>query len=327
MSSPRSVLSASMAAGLLTLTACGGGGDGSAPATTSGAWSWSNGAGLTTELDARPDTVVVDAYSAAALWPYGVRPDAVFGYGLEEGASSLALGDADPDEMDVVGRGGELDIEALAAAGPDLIVGYGSDETDWTQWTWWDDDVAGKVESIAPFAGVAFQEDVADVIGQYASLAEALGADVHGAEVVQAEKDFDAAAARLREVVAAEPDLTVLPLNAAGLASGAYVGNEALAQMRLLTDLGVTLAGPDGEAGEAWPEISWEVVDDYPADVVLEYVGSKGEFADAPTYQALPAVKAGQVADWDDKRPSTYASYATWLDEVADAYEAADDVA
>ena len=35
-----------------------------------------------------------------------------------------------------------------------------------------------------------------------------------------------------------------------------------------------------------------------------------------PVYAGLPAVQAGQVVGWDDKRPFTWASYVEWCDEL-----------
>ena len=121
----------------LTLTACANSAnDEPEPAGEEG-WSYTTGLGNTIDLDAAPEVIVVDAYSAAALWEYGVRPDGVFGYGLEEGAPTDSLGHADRSTMEVVGTGGELDIEALAALEPDLVIGYGNQDNP-ESWTWWD---------------------------------------------------------------------------------------------------------------------------------------------------------------------------------------------
>ena len=102
----------------------------------------------------------------------------MFGYGLEKDAPPGALGDADLSTMTVVGER-ELDVEALAALQPDLIIGYGNGEKTNGAWTWWDAAVTEKVAKIAPFVGINFAEQpVADVIAEYEGLAKALGGDL-----------------------------------------------------------------------------------------------------------------------------------------------------
>ena len=307
-----------MAALLMVLAACSAtAGDqqpSSAPATTA-TWSYTNGFGHTVTLPQAPKVIVADAYSAASLWPYGIRPAGVFGYGLEKDAAPGSLGDADVTQMKVVGTGGDLDIEALAALQPDLIIGYGDSDTKGTSWTWWDKGVAAKVDKIAPFVGVNFADrPVTEVIGEYESLAKALGGDVGSESATHAKSDFEAASKAVEETMAAKPKLSAIALNADG--SSVYVGGPKLAQIALLNSLGLRTAGPKGGDNDYWGELSWEKVPDYPADVVLAYTGSTETFANSPVYQKLPAVKAGQVVGWDDKMPFTYAQYASWLTEV-----------
>lgn len=315
-------LAAVTAAVALALTACANTANSDSAPPAAEEWSYTTGYENTITLDALPEVIVTDAYSAAALWEYGIRPDAVFGWGLEEGASELALGNAELDTMEVIGRGGELNVEQLAALQPDLVIGYGNADNP-TSWTWWEEDVATKVNDIAPFAGVNFSgRPLVDVIEEYAGLAEALGADVAASDATRAKADFEKASASLTETLADKQDLTTIALN--GDTSGLWVGTDRLAQLDLLESLGVNLVGPESE--EAWAEVSWEKVPDYPADVVLTYVASTDHFAEAPVYRSLPAVQAEQVALWDDKSPNTYVHYAAWLEELDQAYAAADKV-
>ncbi len=61
----------------------------SAPtAAEGGGWSYTTGYGNTIDLDAAPQRIVVDAYSAAALWDYGIRPAGIFGYGITGGQAT-----------------------------------------------------------------------------------------------------------------------------------------------------------------------------------------------------------------------------------------------
>ncbi|MFS9599365.1 hypothetical protein Q6311_30995, partial [Klebsiella variicola] len=77
------------------------------------------GYGNTITLDHAPERIVVDAYSAAALWDYGIRPVGIFGYGV---GNPDVTDRADESTMTVVGREGELSAEALAALDPDLVI-------------------------------------------------------------------------------------------------------------------------------------------------------------------------------------------------------------
>lgn len=223
--------------------------------------------------------------------------------------------------MEIVGTGGDLNVEALAKLAPDLVIGYGNSEKP-EGWTWWEDTTTERVNAIAPFVGIKFSaQPIVNVIEEYAALAKALGADIEDSSASQAKGDFEKASAALTETLATKPDLTTLALN--GDTANLYVGTSSLAQLGLLEELGVKLVGPEGQG---WAEVSWEKVPDWPADVVLEYVASAEPFADAPIYQSLPAVKSNQVAPWDDKSPNTYVHYAAWLTDLNTLYAAAADV-
>jgi iron complex transport system substrate-binding protein len=295
---------------------------GDAAPTAGSEWTYTTGFGRTVTLPSAPKVIVADAYSAASLWPYGVRPAGVFGYGLEKDAAPGALGEADVSTMTVVGTGGDLDVEALAALQPDLIIGYGSSDTKGASWTWWEPAVTEKVAKIAPFVGINFADRaVTDVIGEYGGLAKALGGDLDSASVTAAEDEFTAATDTLRTTAAAKSELSAIALN--GDTATLWVGGPKLAQIGLLNELGLKTVGPEGEDNAYWGELSWEKVPDYQADVVLAYTASEKAFASAPVYQKLPAVEAGQVIGWDDKMPFTYAQYAAWLKSVNTSLTAA----
>ncbi|MFJ4233958.1 ABC transporter substrate-binding protein [Cellulosimicrobium cellulans] len=310
----RPLAAGTIAVGLAaTLAACSTatdpGADGAAPSAAAEGWTWtSSGYGTTYALDEAPDSVVVDGYTAAALWDYGVRPAGVFGYGFSD-TGALSIGNAQVDEMEVVGADAELNLEKLLALEPDLVIGFGNE--DGTAWTWWDDKVTTEATAVAPFVGMRFSgRPVVEVIEDYASLAESLGGDVDSPEVTEAKAAFDERLDTLRGVAAEKP-LTILPLNGA---EQLWVGQKNLGQLALLEELGFTIGGPQDQEG--WAELSWERVPEHPADVVLSYTGSDEAMAANPVYAALPAVQAGQVVGWDDKRPFTYASYVEWFDEL-----------
>ena len=114
--------------------------------------------------------------------------------------------------MKVVGTGNELDIEALAALQPDLIVGYGSGDNKGASWTWWDEAVTEKATKIAPFVGVQFSDQpVVDVIAEYEALAKALGGDLDQAVVTA--RTTSTAAPETSDTTAAKAELTAIALN------------------------------------------------------------------------------------------------------------------
>lgn len=313
-------LVALLAAAAVIATGCASTDSTSTAAPAGEGWSYTTGYGNTVTLDAAPERIVVDAYSAAALWDYGIRPAGIFGYGVTGGQ---ATGNADVATMTIVGNDGEMNMEALADLDPDLVIGYGK-PGDPTSWTWWDEPMAQLVNGVAPFVSVRFSGvPLPDVLTEYRSLAAALGGDVDGDSAAADRAAFDANSDRIRTVAAERPGISLLPLN--GDTSELYAGTTELAQLDYLRGLGVNFTGPGGDTG--WAALSWEHVPSYPADIVLRYVQSHEAFAASPIFVRLPAVTAGQVVDWDDKRPNTYGNYAAWFAELATAMENAREVA
>ena len=66
-------------------------------ATPAAGWSFTDDKGVTVELDAMPERLAIDLNAAAALWDFGVRPTAVFGWDANEtGDFGDAGGNIDP---------------------------------------------------------------------------------------------------------------------------------------------------------------------------------------------------------------------------------------
>jgi iron complex transport system substrate-binding protein len=311
---------------LLTLAACSSGEDGSGSevaaddAAASGPFSFTPAGyddAVTIELDSVPQRIVADIYSAAALLPFGIDFAGVFGFG-KEGAGK---GDLDVDAQTIIGLDGEFSLEKLVAAAPDLIIGVGNQEGD--GWTWWDEKVTTQVAEVAPFLPVRMSSTPPDMIAEYTRLAKALGKDVDTPEQQQAKTDFEAARERIRTVTEEKKDsLTVMALNIAG--DEIYTSN-TLGVIEMLTEDGLTFVGPEAPVGEAWATSSWETISDYSADVILIAETSTG-YEENPLYTALPAVEAGQLGTWDDKRAYSYTVQTTWLNELADVLEKAEDI-
>jgi iron complex transport system substrate-binding protein len=299
----------------------------SASETTVGGWSFIDARGVEIALESAPDSIVADTYTAASLWDFGVRPVGVFGWGLEEEESAWAnsLGSVDLDQVEVVGVGDQLNIEAVAALEPDLIVGYGPvDPTDDTvaPLIWVSDENMPLLEDIAPpVATKWFGVTLVEALDFHEDLAGALGADLDDPALVQAKTDFESAVADLG-ALAEGSELTLMAVSAGP--DGIWVANPpGFAILGFLSGLGFDVVVPENPDGP-WELLSWENVNLYPADVLL-FVGNNpletGILDDQPTWLDLPAVEAEQVVSFNDKWPFNYEFYAEALSGMADSLE------
>lgn len=304
----------------LALAACSSTSGESAPATSTAAgftYSPAGYDGLTISTDSPVERIAMDFYSAAALAPYGIAPVAVFGYGKDDSPGQSF----DLTGVEIVGEDAEIDLEALAASAPDLIIAYGNEKGD--GWTWWEEKVTSQVSELAPFVPVKLDGGTPDVMfEQYAAVASALGRDTESGTISGLREDYEAARQRLREVAKKQDGLTVLLAN---FSPEINYTAKSLGIAQMLTEDGLTLVGPDPVGESAWAEVSWEKIGEYPSDVLLVHDFST-EYEDNPVYTRLPAVKAGQLGTWDDKRAYTYDGYAAWIDEIAGVLESAQDV-
>ena len=311
-------------AGLLTLAAC------AAPAEESGdgaeSWSFTDDLGHTVTLDEPPTRIAGLTDVLASLWNYGIAPVAAFGYtGISE---DRRFGGRELSGVTELGSYyGQIDLEALAAAQPDLIVAHA-----------YPVDAAGTLDPSKPlygFADLAQQEAVAriapivalkmdgsavQVIDRTVQLAQALGADTAVIENTRAE--YTAAADRLRAAAARGLDVLVV---AAYPAEGFYVAkapdDPALASY---ADLGVRFVDPGG-SGYYWQTVSWENVGSLRADVVLdsqidEMTGE--QILAQPTFATTPAAQARQIYPWVFASMD-YTAQAAYMNELAGHLETA----
>lgn len=273
--------------------------------------------GLTIELDKPAERIAADFYSAAGLAQYGIKPVAVFGFGQNESPGKSF----DSEGVDVVGTDMELDLEKLAVTEPDIMVAYGNEKGD--GWTWWDDKVKNQVTELVEFVPVKLSGQAPDqMFAQYAAIAKALGKETETGTIAEKRKAYEDARKRVREVVKKKGQLTVLLAN---FNSEMNYTSKSSGIADMLTEDGITLVGPDATDDSSWAEVSWEKMSDYPADVLLVHDAS-ADFEDNPVYKRLPAVEAGQLGTWDDKRAYTYDGYAEWLGELADVIDGAKEI-
>jgi len=313
-------------AAVLAAAGCSGDTAGPAAAAEGGGWTFTDDLGTTVELDATPARVAGLNDVVASLWNYGVEPVASFGQ--TSAADDVAFEGRDLADLEIVGESyGQIDLERLAAADPDVIVTsvYPTDSSgalDPTQPLYGFESLQQQeqVAEIAPIVTIAYRGSAADVMERTVELAESLGADADTVDA--AREDYEAASAEL--TAAGERGITVLPVYATA-SDGWWMGKAADdPSLRLYADLGVDFVDPGGDT-YFWESVSWEQVTQYPSDVVL-YSLRGGETPEQmraqPTYTLLPAVQAGQEHPWkyigmDHVAQAAYMTeLAGWLDEA-----------
>ena len=299
------VLTLAAALAAASLAGCGSSGGSAAGAATASGWEFTDDLGTTVRLDEAPTRVAGLNDVLSSLWNYGIEPVASFGQ--TSIADDVAFEGKDLSGVEVVGSAyGQIDLEALAAADPDVIVTsvypvdsagtldpagplYGFESVEQQE----------QVEQIAPVIAIAWRGSAADVIERTAELAGALGVDLESERMAELRAGYDRAAAGLTE--AAATGLTVLPV-AAYPDEGFYMAKAPDdPSLRLYSELGVQFVDPGG-SDFFWQVAGWETVTDHPSDVLLYSLRgamSPEEMATQPTYELLPAVQAQQVHPWE----------------------------
>ena len=297
-----------LATGLaLSVAACGRNDDagGTASGGTAGGWEFTDDMGTTVSLDETPTRIAGLNDVLSSLWNYGIEP--VASWGQTSAAEDVAFEGKDLDDVAVVGTSyGQIDLEALAAAQPDLVVAavYPTDtegtlDADAPLYGFESIEQQEQVAEIAPIVAIAWRGSAADVIERTAELAESLGADFDSPDLAQMREDYDAASAELTE--AAASGVSVLPVYASP-SDGWYMGiAEDDPSLHLYADLGVNFV--DVRQGEDffWHSVGWEEVPDFPSDVILyslRFSMTPEEYAAQPTAALLPAVAEGQLYPW-----------------------------
>jgi len=280
--------------------------------------------GQRVHLDASPARIVTYAGSAAALWEYGIRPVGVFGpQRRSDGSTDPQVGRVDLSTVTSLGNAfNEFDVPAYIKLAPQLLVSMVVNQSG----LWYvPQDSANEITSKAPTVGIQMvRVNAAKVIQRYEELAAALGADVQTAAIQQARKDFQAATARLSDVAKSKGGLRVLALY--GSKDKPYIGNPlAHASLRYLYEAGVPITNVGNQPDTAtWaPDMSWEQVNRFPADLILYDVRTQAltldQLKQISVFNELPAVKAGALVPWRTENPYSYVSYTQIANEVADA--------
>lgn len=307
--------------GLLTIGGCAANPQNPTTAESAPGWTFTDDVGTTVTLDHVPSRVAGFTDQALSLLSAGLHPVAVFG--RTDVKTDARFAAYDMSAITITGNTyGEIDLEALAAAEPDLIVTavYPSDRAgtlDSTQpyYGFKDLEQQKKLAAIAPIVVIKVGGAGRDVIESNTRLALALGADQ--AKVDAAKAAFETSAANLSAVAKAS-GLTVSAMYAD--ANGIYlVKPEDEPETQLYKSLGVkyTELNPDGDY--YWDIYSWENASKVKvADVIL--LSDEGyQVADLrkqPTFADDPALRAGQVHT-RQVSPMNYADQAKNMDALA----------
>jgi iron complex transport system substrate-binding protein len=295
-----------------------------------GPWTFVDDRGVEVSLDTMPTRVVLDANVAGGLWDFGVRPLGIFGWlsTVTDGALPPAAGSVDPAQVENYGLGeGEIDLERLAAASPDLIVTYTytPDDPD-NLWSVLPDDL-DRLQDIAPIVALSGVNPLNETVQRFEELAIALGYDVTTPEVQAVRDDVTAAEGRVRNLTASAS------YSALWVAPGIdefYIANPEQAQgVQYARGLGVKAPTLGVEPGAYWETLSYEQALKYPTDILYisdrngpETYATIGE--DHPTFAANPAVAAGQVFSWRQDVNASYPGLLRVLTELLNALEASD---
>lgn len=319
-------LLAPVAALALVLSGCSTDAGGDSPAADgadTGAWSFTDDTGTTVELDHRPERVASFTDYAIGLMSYGVEPVALFG--RYDVASDARLEGADLDDTAIVGNSyGEIDLEALAEAAPDLIVTgiYPTDregtlDLEAPYYGFADAEQQAQLEKIAPVVAIEVGGSGLDVIDSVNRLASALGVD--DATIADAKTEFDAAAADLT-AAADESDVEVTAMYAD--ADGVYVTKPAdEPETELYRSLGVRYTDLHPDGYYYWDIFSWENASQMMTGDVLLVNNEGFQTADLeaqPTFASHPALAAGQVHDGWSGAALDYRSQAEHMTELAE---------
>jgi iron complex transport system substrate-binding protein len=323
------VLAAGGAAGIgALLSACGSGG-GTGAGSQGGAWSFTDDRGKKAALDTEPKRIVAYVGTAAALYDFGVDQQIVGVFGpakKKNGKPDGLAGELPVDKLEIIGNAyGEFDMEKYAKTRPDLLITnmYQPDVL------WYvPRQSKSKILKLAPSVALTTAKvSMLEPIKRFEKLAAALGADVKAKKPTDAKKRFEDASERLRRAAKSSGGIKVMA--ASGYPDLLYVSDpDANADLRYFKELGVEFVKPARVGKDGFfEELSWENADKYQADVVFmdnrTQALQPAALKSKPAWNELPAVKAGQITEWNPEPRFSYAGAAPLLEDLAKAIEGA----
>jgi iron complex transport system substrate-binding protein len=286
-------------------------------------WTYTGGDGVTVTLDEMPVRIIASQDAAAGLIPLGIRPVGI--YVDSAVADAKALQGLDLTGIEIIGEAWEqVDIEKAAALEPDLVIAeYWPLDKLWSG----GDGVYKQLVQLAPITGPIQGTSIITLIEDYEKLAASLGADLSAPQVAADKAAFETSLEKFKAAVAAKPDLNVLPVWAG--TDALYVAATAgSAELMDFASWGLKLLSPEVPDDRGyWETLSWENADKYQPDLIIVDNREAGTIATAkaqPTWTLMRAAAADQVTDWPAFWLRNYAAYASALDKLTVAIDAAD---
>ncbi len=281
----------------------------SAPA----AWEFTDDRGQLVRAPRTPVRLAAYIQAGAALWDHGLRPAGIFGSSHDDPVAPdpAKAGELPLAGLPYYGAGAALDLDALLAAEPELIVAvtYGG----------------GQTYGITPEAAKHLEEHVPVValdVSRGRTLTQVRQSFTRLAATLGAEPDEAAAV----ELVAAQQRLTlhagvghrprVLALSPADADSVHLARPHTWPDLSALTSFGVPLVEPARGPGANWATVTWAEAATLVPDLVLVDVRAHA----AP----LPADFASTVrtAPWNPELPPSPQAHTRFLDTVTAALQA-----
>jgi len=292
-------------------------------------WTYTDGGGKTVTLPDVPKRIVAHANVAAGLIPLGIRPVGIYVDGPVKDDPSLR--GLDLTGIEILGEAwGEIDIEKLAAAKPDIIIAeYWPLEKAYSGLEPGGGANGELIEQIAPVAGPIQGNSTEGLIKDYESLATLLGADLGDPAIAADKAKFETSKAAFQAAVKAKPGLNALAVWAG--TDALYVASAAgSAELSDFVNWGLDVISPEiADDRGYWETVSWETIDKYQPDLVLvDDRAGPATLATAeaqPTWKTIRAVAKGQVGDWPAFWMRNYKVYAEQLDKLTATINVTDD--
>ncbi|MFE1962924.1 ABC transporter substrate-binding protein [Streptomyces sp. NPDC059479] len=284
-------------------------------------WEFTDDRGHLTVVPSRPARVVAYIQAGATLWDHGLRPLGVFGSHHDGAAPDPAkAGELPLDELRDFGAGSALDLDALLAAEPDLVVAvsYGGGQVYGI-----DPEAAKRLEERLPVVVLDVGKDRTfdGIRDRFTELARSLDAPRPPAVA-----ELDRAESRLRTAAARPGAPRVLALSAADPATAYLARPLTWPDLRALGELGVTLIEPEEGGGANWRTVGWSEAAALEPDIVLTDVRANAEprarLRDSAHWRAVE--ERARIAPWNPEAPYSHLAHARFLDTVADAIEGVD---
>lgn len=310
------LIAASMLAPSAALRPATGNAQGGTATPEAAGWSFPGADGESVKLDSRPASFVAYITAAAALWDYGLRPAATFGAlwsGMNDRDTTIS-GAVDVESIPSVGQvWGEIDIEAILSLDPDLVVvpvqrGVALMEE-------------GNLDAVSRIVPVLTVENadasLDTIIERFAAMGEAFGADLTVPEIVSEKERHAEARTVLERTMRERSEIRSMFVSADP--EGLRVSRSAFPTIRTFAELGGNVVDPEEGDSAYVQRISWERSQTYEADLIFLDVRPTSlqidALSDITVWNALPAVKAGNVFPWNPEPTMNYRG-------IADVYEA-----